>query len=636
MSGVEIGKGRRRPTVILALAIFNYLLLSLLHPGGLMAYLLPSACWGVLAVLSVRASGLGRIRSWFKGRLFFLGFLAALSYLVLLLYVGILSGFGRSPYSFSPQGVTINALFVFSTLSGMEFSRAYLAKSLGGRRPFLVLGLLTLLYAFLGIPTAGLLHLQDSLAAIKFLGTGLLPSLAESLFATHLAFLGGPSASLAYRAPLTAFWWFCPLLPRLSWGVKALLGVMVPTLGFLAINLCIPSFTLRRLGLAPETGGFGKLRKPQVRGLILASILCVLLVWASTGLLGLRVTTILSGSMDPSLEVGDMVVVREVPASSVRPGDVIQFGSGGEAVVHRVVEVRQEGGNWFFITKGDANPSPDPTPVSSVQLMGKVVMQIPKLGWLAIGMKEAMVRLLSLVREHTLLALSLSLLLVSVFLRRRHRSSRVRWGWKGVSSWRGSSSLVFLLFFLAVSGIAYARWSEPLYVSGRLETGAWGSEIECYKLWSFPCGQVTSGLSEDNRTLYLHYKYTYPCDTVWVLLKLHNSKTVPVFFEGFPYQFSSPSLENCFHICEWFFGPYGDGCVQGGCWWWEDHLCGGGCDGPDGKTCWWMDSCCLRPPIQLDPCQSLIAVVKLKSYTCSWSDFTISMTIEDACWASKT
>ncbi|MEM2427028.1 MAG: signal peptidase I [Candidatus Hadarchaeales archaeon] len=626
--GMKTGwKAERKAAVILVLALFNYLFLNLFPARGWMAYFLPSVCWGTLALVAFWACGLDRIRSWFNAPVSLAAASVSILYVLVLLNLGFFMGFGRSPYSFAPLSLLTNSFLVLSTLLGMELSRSYLVKNLGRGRPFLTLGSVTLFYAFLGISTAKLLGLRTPLAATKFLGTGFLPLLAENLLVTYLAFLGGPVASLAYRLPLTAFWWFCPILPRLSWAVEALVGVMIPTAGFFSINLYTPPFTLRRLGFTSQ-GGF-KARESQARGLVIASVLCVVMVWASTGLLGLRVTTVLSGSMSPSLEVGDVAVVREVSPSSVRPGDVIQFARGGEAVIHRVVEVRQEGGSWSFITKGDANSSPDPTPVSSSQLMGKVIMRIPKVGWAILGVKGVMVGLWSFVREHTALVLSLPLLAVPVFLGRRYRWRKVRWGLgKEVSSRRWGTPLVFLMLFLSVGGIAYAHWSEPLYVSGTVETGIWKSEIECYKVWSFPCCQVNSWRSEDNRTLYLHYWYTYPCDTVWVVLKIHNTGTVPIFFQGFQYQFSGKD----FKTYEWFFGPYGDGCQQGDCCWWKDLLCGDGCDGPDERTCCWMDSCCLKPPIQLHPCQSLIAVVKLKSFSCS-CDFTISMSIKDVCWS---
>lgn len=350
-----------------------------------------------------------------------------------------------------------------------------------------------------------------------------------------------------------------------------------------------------------ETGGF---RRPSARGWILASVFCVLMVWASTGLLGVQPTTVVSGSMRPALEVGDMVIVRQVPAASIKQGDIIQYWSGSEMIIHRVAEVQPQA----FITKGDANDSPDPSPVQPSQVRGKVILTIPKLGWAAIGVKTFLASALS---SPPLLLVLLSGMLVLFLVRgpRRKTSSR-----------RLMTPLSLLLVGMIACGVSYAHWGETLYVSGTVDTGTWGSEIECYKVLSFPCGQVSSWRSEDNRTLYLHYWYTYPCDTVLVVAKVHNTGTVPVFFEGFQYLFPS-SLK--FEVCECFFGPYSGDC--------RDLLCE--VDSPDpcsGKGCWCRP---VQLPVQLDPCQSLIAVVKLKSCTFSCENFTVSMSIRDECWA---
>jgi hypothetical protein len=70
-----------------------------------------------------------------------------------------------------------------------------------------------------------------------------------SLLSSYLALLGGPIASLAYRAPCQAFEWFSPILPDLSWGFKVLLGVAIPVFGFLYLNHATTFRDLRRIGV---------------------------------------------------------------------------------------------------------------------------------------------------------------------------------------------------------------------------------------------------------------------------------------------------------------------------------------------------------------------------------------------------
>ena len=479
------GVGKREALAVLALALLIYLLLNALGLRGSMVYLLPSACWGLLALASLRACGWDRVRSWFSSQVSMAAASVAMGYVMILLYVGVLSGFGRSPYSFAPPALALNAIMVATTLLGMEFSRACVARGLGGRRPFLALSSVALLYSFLGISVSRFTGLADPLALTKFLGAVLLPAVAESLLATYLALVGGPLVSLSYRAPLAAFWWFSPILPHLPWGIEALLGVMVPSIGFFAINLYVHPMALRRLGLSDEPRGFGRPRE-SARGLIALSIACVLLVWASTGLLGVQPTAILSGSMRPSMDVGDMAIVRQVSADSIGVGDVIQFWRDGEMIVHRVVEVYRGGNGGLFVTKGDANNEPDPLPVRPEQVRGKVILTLPKVGWAAIAVKEFAARAWSFASAYPLPTALAAFGFCAIYAL-RGRSSR-RWRAPGFKGARGGRRLALplslLLVATAASGLAYSHWSETLFIEGIVNTGRWKLVTRTQGFWS--------------------------------------------------------------------------------------------------------------------------------------------------------
>ena len=66
---------------------------------------------------------------------------------------------------------------------------------------------------------------------------------------------------------------------------------------------------------------------------------------------------VLSPSMRPMLEPGDVTIVDDVDPATIAAGDVITFELGDESsrTTHRVVEVVEQDGERFFRTKGDAN-----------------------------------------------------------------------------------------------------------------------------------------------------------------------------------------------------------------------------------------------------------------------------------------
>ena len=104
--------------------------------------------------------------------------------------------------------------------------------------------------------------------------------------------------------------------------------------------------------------------------------------------LHLAVHPILSGSMRPTFGPGWLVVTKPIPVSHVKAGEVLLFVPPGEnaAYAHRVIRVEGGGQHPVIITKGDANPLPDPW---KAQLRGssayQVVAEVPKVGWLLAG-----------------------------------------------------------------------------------------------------------------------------------------------------------------------------------------------------------------------------------------------------------
>jgi signal peptidase len=99
---------------------------------------------------------------------------------------------------------------------------------------------------------------------------------------------------------------------------------------------------------------------------------------------GHKIYIVMSGSMEPALQVGSIVLVRPLAAEEIRPGDIVTFRNqySPDVVSHRVHHVEEEENGLLFYTKGDANEVLDPLPVPARLLVGKVVLTVPYLGYL--------------------------------------------------------------------------------------------------------------------------------------------------------------------------------------------------------------------------------------------------------------
>ena len=101
-------------------------------------------------------------------------------------------------------------------------------------------------------------------------------------------------------------------------------------------------------------------------------------------LLGYQVYNVISGSMAPCYQIGDLLYVKTVAPEEVSIGDPITFVLNEDLVVatHRVIDIDAE--NRLFTTKGDANRDPDATPVHFNNLIGVPQFRLPLLGYVSI------------------------------------------------------------------------------------------------------------------------------------------------------------------------------------------------------------------------------------------------------------
>ena len=104
--------------------------------------------------------------------------------------------------------------------------------------------------------------------------------------------------------------------------------------------------------------------------------------------LGFSAFRVVSGSMRPELQEDDLIVIKRVAPDKIAVGDIISFYSPdpelrGAVNTHRVTAVTEEGGQYVFTTKGDANVIEDKYGVRGDEVLGKVVLVSTLLGKLS-------------------------------------------------------------------------------------------------------------------------------------------------------------------------------------------------------------------------------------------------------------
>ncbi|MBR3760739.1 MAG: signal peptidase I [Ruminococcus sp.] len=101
---------------------------------------------------------------------------------------------------------------------------------------------------------------------------------------------------------------------------------------------------------------------------------------------------VLTGSMEPEIKDGDLIIVKQIDGDDVKVGDVISFfdpeSTSNSVLTHRVTEIVEENGSLSFRTKGDANNTEDKMAVPEDELVGIYKSRIPGAGNVAMFMQS--------------------------------------------------------------------------------------------------------------------------------------------------------------------------------------------------------------------------------------------------------
>lgn len=372
---------------VLAWVVASFFLINYLFPRTLSAsqsvHIAQPLFWSALAVVAFLCWRRLETRPALSPLLVFVAGLAGVFHVALLVLAGVMLGFGHSPYAHTPYMTFLNVVYVGTALVGMEFARAYLLAVFARRGTFLVLAAVSLLFTLVVIPVARFTDLATTSSAFEASGEIFLPGLSQNLLASFLALLGGPLASIAYLGVLEAYEWLSPILPDLEWTVTAFVGTLAPA----AALLIVRGLYLQDEEEAQQPARSRRAASPT--GWVMVGVATVAIIWFQTGLLGVQPHLISGVSMEPTLRMGDIAITRNVSPEDVEVGDIIWYrhGDGGTSIMHRVIEVEPAAGRPVFVTRGDANNTPD-EPIIAEQIEGEVVLTIPKIGWLPITLKK--------------------------------------------------------------------------------------------------------------------------------------------------------------------------------------------------------------------------------------------------------
>ena len=311
-------------------------------------------------------------------------FIALIIYIIIYFLLGLIFGFEKTPYAKDLFNIIKNIWSFGSIIFFQEFIREALIKN--EKKKIWNFILMTIIFMLINLNYNNIeSHFTDLKEIFIYTSTILIPAILESAICTYLVYIGGAKFSIIYRLFVTLPSFIVPIIPNLDWFGTAIVGVTLPLAIYIYLNYVHVNRSER----------LSKRERRSYNPVVYVPVFIFigLLAGFVMGLFKYQPIAVLSGSMSPTFNRGDAVVVNKLTTrekGELKKGDIIQYVSGTKYVVHRIVDItNDERGNKLFITKGDHNNNVDADKVALENVKGKVSFVIPLIGYPSVWLSGA-------------------------------------------------------------------------------------------------------------------------------------------------------------------------------------------------------------------------------------------------------
>ncbi len=304
--------------------------------------------------------------------------------LVMIFYFlsGLLTGYANTPYDNSFVGIMRNLwLLVFVDVAKLYYRATIIHFSKKRMSYYVLITVLFILvdtgiYSFINQAT-------DSVKFFEMFFQVLLPIIIKNIIITYLLVTSGFLTAATYILPRALISIMVPVFPNYDWFLTATKEIVLAVLIYAAINY----INYRKVLQVSSR----KIKRHNTIPLYPVIVLILLLTGFMAGFFKYSPLGIMSNSMYPNIQRGDAVITEDISSEKMhklQKDDIIKFIYDNNYIVHRIVEVVEDDGEIWFVTKGDNNDAPDADLVHTKQVVGVVVFRIPIIGYPSVWLSE--------------------------------------------------------------------------------------------------------------------------------------------------------------------------------------------------------------------------------------------------------
>ena len=303
-------------------------------------------------------------------------------YYILYFLLGLIVGYKRSPYSRTFFGIAKNLFYIVGLIAMQDYVRT---KVINNQRKKVNYVLFTIVFILLRLDyTEGFQVFSSGGKIFEYIASVIIPEVAKGCVCMYLAISGGTLLVYAYSLPVALFQVLCPIFPDVDWFLKSIFDILISLIIFLYNNYEHMIKTTRMT----------RREKKKINPIKNIPIIIVLLIVVSfiAGFLPAKPIAIMSYSMVPTFSRGAVVISVKMDKKNLhklKVGDILHYKAENGEVIHRIIDIKHdEKGNLLFQTKGDNNNIPDSKLVEEEQVIGRIILYIPYIGYPSVWFSE--------------------------------------------------------------------------------------------------------------------------------------------------------------------------------------------------------------------------------------------------------
>lgn len=368
-------------TYTILFLLFIYIIfykIYFIFQGEIIIYIINPIVWVIFLVISyIFFSSKRKLKKNRNSQITMIMICISLLYVIIYYALGIVVGYTNNPYSVSIDGIIINFFSIGLVLAIKEYIRYLFVNININRGKKIYYFLVFIVFLLIDINILNILKIKDILT---MLSEELIIPLIQNILMMYICYVGSP-----FSAVLSSFILLVPSLifnavPDYEWYIIMIFNILYCVVSYFILQYIINK-TIKNIPVR-------LLDNRNISRMVFILVLILMAISFSGGFLPIRSVAILTGSMRPVINPGDMVIIAESKIEDVKRGDIIEFKSGNYKIIHRVISIYYKNGQISLITKGDANKKPDKMVVTKNEFSGKVKYRIPYIGYPAYWLRN--------------------------------------------------------------------------------------------------------------------------------------------------------------------------------------------------------------------------------------------------------